>query len=168
MGSCSGTKHGFRGFGVFLSHTDRHRHVSFPSAYHPHVGKNLQLLQISPFRRLQKRVPRLSQASVLLMGQQKYHLFSPSKDSSRRPNSKSVKLSKIFPHYLIGWNIFCVLLNSDVTMNGPLYLSTTAGCCPVFVFTPHKIHGRQGFMNKTSALLRELFKDINNIPVCKV
>lgn len=102
MGSCSGTKHGFRGFGVFLSHPDRHRHVSFPSAYHPHVGKNLQLLQISPFRQLQKRDPRLSQASVLLMGQQKYHLFSPSKDSSRRPNSKSVKLSEIFPHYIFG------------------------------------------------------------------
>lgn len=60
MGSCVQLNMSIQCFGVCLSHT----HISSCSAYHPHVGeKPLQLLQISPFRLLQKRDPRLSQAS---------------------------------------------------------------------------------------------------------
>lgn len=78
-----------------------------------------------------ERPPSVPGLSVLLMGQQKYHLFSPSKDSARRPHTKSVKLSEIFSHFLFGWNVFCVPVNSDVTMNVPLCLCATAGRWPV-------------------------------------
>lgn len=40
---------------------------------------------------------------VLLMGQQKYHLFSLSKDSTRRPHTKSEKLSQIIARFSSGW-----------------------------------------------------------------
>lgn len=61
--------------------------------------KNLQLLQISPFSQLQKRdppppTPRLSRASVLLMGRQQDHLFGPSKDRTGRPCTKAAKITR--------------------------------------------------------------------------
>lgn len=47
-----------------------------------------------------ERPPFVPGLSVLLIGQQKYHLFSECKDSARRPHTKSVKLSQIFAHFL--------------------------------------------------------------------
>lgn len=63
---------------LLVTYRHTHTHISFCSAYHPHVGKNLQLLQISPFRQSQKRDPCLSQAS-------RCALNGPAKVSSAQP-----------------------------------------------------------------------------------
>lgn len=69
--------------------------VWFCSAYHPHVGKKF----CSCFRSLlsgsdKRKTPRLSRASVLLMGRQQAHLFGPSKDRTERPCNKAAKITR--------------------------------------------------------------------------
>lgn len=118
---------------VFACHTQTHTHILSCSAYHPHVGKNNCSCYRSLLSRYYKReTPCLSQASLYAPNgpaKKKYHLFRPSKGSTRRPHTKSVKLSEIFAHFLRGWNVFCVPVNSDVTMNVPLCLCSTVGRC---------------------------------------
>lgn len=70
------------------------------SAYHPHVGKNHCSCYWSLLSgRYKRETPSVPGLSMLLMGQQMYHPFSPSKDSARGPHTKSVKVWEIFAHF---------------------------------------------------------------------
>lgn len=70
--------------------------------------------------------------ALFLMGQQKYHLFRPCKDSTRRAHTKPAKLPEIFyPFSRFGSDVSCVPVNSDVTMNVPLCPGSTVGHCQV-------------------------------------
>lgn len=77
------------------------------SAYHPRVGKKF----CSCFRSLlsgsdKRKTPRLSRASVLLMGWQQAHLFSLSKDRTKRPCIEAAKITRHLRRVLFGWSIF--------------------------------------------------------------
>lgn len=121
--------------GVCLSHTHAF-HFAVPTT--PMWGKTTAAATDLSFQAVTKeRPPCVPGLSLLLMGQQTYHLFSPSKDSARRPHTKSVKLSQIFTHLVFSRDIFCVPVNSDVTMNVPLCFCTTAGRCLVSQRSTH-------------------------------
>lgn len=70
-------------------------HLAVPTT--PMWGKTIAAATDLSFHSVTKeRPPSVPGLSMLLMGQQKYHLLSPSKDSNRRPHSKCVQLSEIF------------------------------------------------------------------------
>lgn len=125
MGSCVQLNMSIQCFGVCLSHTDTYTHFILQCLPPPCGGKTTAAATDLSFQAVTKERP------PSVPGQQKYHLFRPSKESARRPYTKSAKLSEIFAHFLFGWNVFCVPVNLDVTMNVPLCLGTTAGRCPV-------------------------------------
>lgn len=76
-------------------------------------GKNSAAASDLSFQAATKETPRLSQAPVLLMGRQHYHLSGPSKDHAGRPHSANLaKLPQIYTYILFGWNI-SVSVNSD-------------------------------------------------------
>lgn len=136
-GSCR-TEHEYFMFLLFACHRHTHSHFILQCLPPPCGEKTIAAATDLSFQAATKeRPPSVAGLYALfLMGQQKYHLFSPSKDSTRRAPTKPAKNCQRFffffyPLSLFGSDVFCVPVNSDVTMNVPLCPGSTVGRCQV-------------------------------------
>lgn len=99
-------------FCVCLSHTDTHTQIrthfylAVPTT--PMWRKTIATATDLSFQAITKEgPPSVPGLYMLLMVQQKYHLFSPSKDNTRRPHTKSVKLRDFYPFSIWLKRVLC-------------------------------------------------------------